>query len=915
MRILKNILTTLVLILAALGSSAQNFFVYGDMRNEAEKNMAYELMLVDTIVPKEMTIKVMHKCLDTLEYEQDYRKKIGSLSHICQFCQKINDTTFCSDIINTILQIGAEHKDRNAEIQAFLLRANGHHLAGNHKKEIDYMLKASFIAEKLNNITVLTEIYAEISKAFSDDKDTYNCTKYLLDAIRLAEELCNPDLIADIYYVAGEFFFLNNDDHTALAYECAAIQYLEYAGKHEKLGKAYITLGYIYLNLKDYPNSLASIKRGIDLLQPTQNKHWMARAYNCAGYIGLLTNRPEFAEKNYIKSLQIRTSIGMESEIAEASASYSEFLLATGGNNDTIIKYLNQGFVMADKYGQVSQMVRITRNLATVYASIGDYKSAYKHAMLINNLKSQDQSTQNADKLRATIEFNSDLDKEMAAEMIRSSSKETIERQGNEILYLTIGITLIILLLTIIIIVLFNRTKQNKRLLTQKQQIQEKSLELQIKNMELERISFVAQYTNNGIAILNSSYVVEWLNLGIIKQLEGKGSINDYLHKPAAKLLSPAVMKYFEQCFKQNTGIEFESRWGDHKCFQVTLTPYTNRIGRQQIIAVTTDITKQKMVEDEIEKQKRELEMQSEMMVIINSELTAQKAAISEQNELLEFKNREITESLEYARKIQDAIQPMEVFLEAVLKEYFVINFPKNIVSGDFHWFDYRDGNTYIALADCTGHGIPGAVMSMLGTVTLSNIISSGKTNNAAQVLDQLRSKIIKLLHQRGIFGEAQDGMDISLCVYNEEKGTLNYAGAYSYTYLARFGKPDQQTIETIDNTESRIIESEDGNSYLICFKPDRMPIGIHTKDNIPFRNIELKVLPGDILYMTSDGFCDQFGGPKNKKYYTANLEKLLLSVIPFTLDKQKEILTESFLDWKGINEQVDDVHIIGVKL
>ncbi|MBO4244598.1 MAG: SpoIIE family protein phosphatase [Bacteroidales bacterium] len=914
MRILKNILTTLVLILAAVGSSAQSYFVYGDMRNEAEKNMAYELMLVDTIVPKEMTIKVMHKCLDTLEYEQDYRKKIGSLSHICQFCQKINDTTFCSDIINSILQIGAEHKDRNAEIQAFLLRANGYHLASNHKKEIDYMLKASFIAEKLNNISLLAEIYAEISKAFSDDKDTYNCTKYLLDAIHLAEELCNPDLIADIYYVAGEFFFLNNDDHTALAYECAAIQYLEYAGKHEKLGKAYITLGYIYLNLKDYPKSLASIKRGIDLLLPTQNKHWMARAYNCAGYIGLLTNRPEFAEKNYIKSLQIRTSIGMESEIAEASASYSEFLLATGGNNDTIIKYLNQGFVMADKYGQVSQMVRITRNLAKVYASIGDYESAYKHAMMINNLKSQDQSTQN-DKLRATIEFNSDLDKEMAAEMIRSSSKETIERQGNEILYLTIGITLIILLLTIIIIVLFNRTKQNKRLLTQKQQIQEKSLELQIKNMELERISFVAQYTNNGIAILNSSYVVEWLNLGIIKQLEGKGSINDYLHKPAAKLLSPAVMKYFEQCFKLNTGIEFESRWGDHKCFQVTLTPYTNRIGRQQIIAVTTDITKQKKVEDEIEKQKRELEMQSEMMVIINSELTAQKAAISEQNEQLEFKNREITESLEYARKIQDAIQPMEVFLEAVLKEYFVINFPKNIVSGDFHWFDYRDGNTYIALADCTGHGIPGAVMSMLGTVTLSNIISSGKTNNAAQVLDQLRSKIIKLLHQRGIFGEAQDGMDISLCVYNEEKGTINYAGAYSYTYLARFGKPDQQTIETIDNTESRIIESEDGNSYLICFKPDRMPIGIHTKDNIPFRNIELKVLPGDILYMTSDGFCDQFGGPKNKKYYTANLEKLLLSVIPFTLDKQKEILSETFLDWKGINEQVDDVHIIGVKL
>ena len=915
MRILKTIYITLTIILTAVCCTAQNYFVYGDLRNEAEKNMAYELMIVDTIVPKEVAVKVMHKSLDTLKYETDYRRKIGSLSHICQFSQKINDTTFSNDVIHTIISLGDEHNDRNAEIQAFLLQAAGYHHSGNHNKEIEYMLKASFLAEKINNTVALAETYAELSKLYGDEKDTYNCTKYLLDAIRIAEYHKDPDLLADIYFVAGEFFFLNNDDHQALAYEYAATQYLEYAGKNEKLGKANITLGYIYLNLKDYPNSLACIKRGIDLLKPTQNKHWMARAYNCAGYIGSCTNRPEFAKENYIKSLEIRTSIGMESEIAEASASYSEFLIATGGNNDTIIKYLNQGFVMADKYGQVSQMVRITRNLAKVYASIGDYESAYKYSMLISTIKNQDQNTQDADKLRATIEFNSDLDKEMAAELIRSSSKATIERQDNEILYLTIGISLIIVLLTIIVIVLFNRTKQNKRLMTQKQQIQEKSLELQIKNMELERISFVARYTNNGIAILNSSFVVEWINLGIIKQLNGKGTIEDYVHKPASKLLNPMIIKYFKQCFDLDTGIEFETKWSDHKCFQVTLTPYTNQIGRRQIIAVTTDITQQKTVEEEIEKQKRELEMQSEMMVVINSELTAQKAAISEQNEELENKNHEITESLEYARKIQDAIQPLPVFVEAVLNEFFVINFPKNIISGDFHWIDYHNGNTYIALADCTGHGIPGAVMSMLGTVTLSNVISNIQKNDAATVLNETRSKIIKMLHQRGKIGESQDGMDLSLCVYNAETHILHYAGAYSYTYLARFGKPDQATIDDLQESESRIVEKEDGSAYLICFKPDRMPIGIHTKDSIPFRDVELKVNPGDILYMTSDGFADQFGGSRNKKYRSANFEKLLLSVIPFTLDKQKEILTDTFLDWKGINEQVDDVHIIGVKL
>ena len=221
MRIFKTIYITVALTLIAVVSSAQNYYVYGDLRNEAEQNIAHELMLVDTIVPKEVAIKVMHKCLDTLAYEKDYRKKIGSLSHICQFCQKINDTTFCSELISAIQQLGSDHDDRDADIQAFVLRANGHHIAGNHKQEIEYLIKASFIAEKTNNQIALAQLYTELSKAYGDDKDTYNCTKYLLDAIRIAESQHDPDLLADIYYIAGEFFFLNNDDHQALAYEYA----------------------------------------------------------------------------------------------------------------------------------------------------------------------------------------------------------------------------------------------------------------------------------------------------------------------------------------------------------------------------------------------------------------------------------------------------------------------------------------------------------------------------------------------------------------------------------------------------------------------------------------------------------------------------------------------------------------------
>ena len=901
--------------LYAVSTMAQNYFVYGEMRNKEESEIANGMKKIDTVFSKEQMEIVLHQSMDILSVETDYRKTIGSLSNIFYFAQMLNDTAACEKVLSTIDSLGSANNDENARIQYYILQANRQHTRNDHHSELEMLIKAELIAEKTNNIAAMAHINVMISKRYDELKDIYNSTKCILEAISIAEKSLDPQLIADIYFEAASYFLDANDFQLSFAYISAAISYFQYIGNYERIGQSYITMGYLYLNFRNDVKSLEYIKKAIDLLKPTHDKIWLARAYNCAGYIGSRTGKMDFAQKNYRKSLELRQSISYETEIAEASASYGEFFIANKSDKDSSIKYLKQGLIFAEKYQQTSQITRICNNLAHVYAAAGMYDSAYHYALHIINIKGKERFNLDPGTVRATQEYFSDIDKSKATERIRSRSNATIERQGNEIMWLNIGITLIVILLTATIVVLTNRTKQNKRLLEQKRLIQEKSLELQIKNMELERTSLIARHTNNGIAIVSSMYVIEWLNQGIVTQLNAKGTVESYLHQPARNVIGDELIKHFELCFKIGSGVSFEIKRDNNKFFQVTLTPYTNQVGRKQIIVITTDITEQKAVEEEIEKKKRELEMQTDMMAVINSELAAQKAAISEQNEQLELKNREITESLEYARKIQDAIQPMQVFLDAVLKEYFVINFPRDIVSGDFHWFDYRDGNTYIALADCTGHGIPGAVMSMLGTVTLSNIISSRNTNNAAEVLDQLRSKIIKMLHQRGIFGEAQDGMDISLCVYNEEKQTLHYAGAYSYTYLARFGTPDEETIAAVEKSESRIIKSGDGSSYLICFKPDRMPIGIHTKDNIPFRDVELHVTPNDILYMTSDGFSDQFGGEKNKKFYSANFEKLLLSVTSFDIQTQKEMISKAFIDWKGINEQVDDVHIIGVKL
>ncbi len=261
---------------------------------------------------------------------------------------------------------------------------------------------------------------------------------------------------------------------------------------------------------------------------------------------------------------------------------------------------------------------------------------------------------------------------------------------------------------------------------------------------------------------------------------------------------------------------------------------------------------------------------------------------IERQREELENKNRDITDSLVYASYIQQSLLPSDLYFKKVLRDAFVFFSPKEIVSGDFYWVRKNLNRIFVVAADCTGHGVPGAFMSMIGVELLNKIIIDQKIRKPSEVLSVM-SKGIERTFNRDEEQDRimKDGMDMGLCVIDLEKKTLDYAGAFFPLYIIR---------------ENKLIE----------IKGDRLSIGVDVS-NI-FTNNQISLLDGDVIYMFSDGYTDQFGGPNNKKFMFRRFRHLLLTIHNFPMEEQKSLLKESIESWKRNNDQVDDLMVLGFR-
>lgn len=392
-------------------------------------------------------------------------------------------------------------------------------------------------------------------------------------------------------------------------------------------------------------------------------------------------------------------------------------------------------------------------------------------------------------------------------------------------------------------------------------QIEKQSKIIELKNIELEQLSLVASKTDNVVLILDPTGNLEYINESFIKlhQL----SIEELIQKFGKTIFELSnhsnIRQLIGEAIQNKKSVNYESlnkkAVSEAEVWQSsTLTPIFDQQGElKKIIIIDTDVSDRK-----------------------------------KQEQIIFQKNKDITDSISYARKIQHSILPQESLIKKFLPESFIVYLTKDIVSGDFYWFSHIDGSSILAAVDCTGHGVPGAFMSLIGYNLLNKIVNEQKITKPGDILLALNSGVIDALYKNET--ESKDGMDIAICKINHIQNTIEYAGAMRPLWILK------------DNDLHEI-------------KADKIPIGTKQKDRtdqIEYTTHEISLDQKQSFYIFTDGYADQFGGPREKKYSTGKFKELLMRTSKNSFANQAELIKSEHTAWKGNNEQVDDILILG---
>lgn len=355
--------------------------------------------------------------------------------------------------------------------------------------------------------------------------------------------------------------------------------------------------------------------------------------------------------------------------------------------------------------------------------------------------------------------------------------------------------------------------------------------------------------------------------------------LSDHLHKSIFDVI-PFFESIRSEIDTMKAGVEI-----NYECIGLNLLGVEGTYDISISLDPSVDVYIMVVIEDRTRQYKYLHSIQQERNVsMIDKELIVKQAKI------IEEKNKDITNSINYASRIQQVFLPENDYIDKLLPNSFVIYRPKDIVSGDFYWITERDGKIIFTASDCTGHGVPGAFMSLLCISLLNEAVNEKSITKPNEIFYEVRKGIIARLKQTGEKVEQQDGMDSVLCTLNMKNKTIEFACANNPLYLIR---------------GSELIESE----------KDKQPVGFFlTGEQKPFKNQELKLQKDDTIYLFSDGYCDQFGGPRDKRFMKKTFKELLLSIQPKSMEEQKEILDKTIEEWKGDREQTDDILIIGVR-
>jgi len=662
---------------------------------------------------------------------------------------------------------------------------------------------------------------------------------------------------------------------TAIDYSKIAYDISRKLKFHRGSFRAAHSLGSSYKELGQYETGLEYFKASLAVKIKLKNRPEMASSYNAIGDIYNNQGNYKEALRYFILSLDIFTETKNIRGMAWANSNIG-VVLSNQSDINGAISHFKLAIKLAEEINDKKSAAWFANNLGNTYLSKKDYKTALDY--FNKSLKNQKEANIVGNSLAFTYNSigmaNFNLGNSHVAlanfNIALGIRKEIGDKNGISWSLNDIG-------------VLHARQKNYSKAI----ECYEEALKIAVELNSLERIRN-SYHSLSNVYALKKDYTKAYQNH--ILYTEIKDSIfNETVHEQVREINSKyesdkkdAALKIMNK-EKKLSELEIENNKIELKNHQIQRNYFIT--GLILLVALAFFIYNRFQVS---QKQKKIIELKEHETKL--------------QKEVIEEKHKEITDSINYAERIQRSFLATKELLDENLKDYFVLFKPKDIVSGDFYFASVlTNGNFVLVTADSTGHGVPGAIMSLLNITSLEKAIENN--NQPAEILNTTRQVIIDRLKKDGSAEGGKDGMDASLTVYNFKEKKLSVSSANNPVWIVRA------------STRSATASESSATNETIEIKPDKMPVGKHDKQDVSFSQQEIDLLPGDVVYTLTDGFPDQFGGEKGKKFMTKNLRDLLSKNAHLPMNEQKELLENTLKNWVGDLEQIDDITLIGVRI
>ncbi|MBN1415686.1 MAG: tetratricopeptide repeat protein [Bacteroidales bacterium] len=896
MKSIRNI--TFVCILVCTFSALQGQSIKLDSLLKALKKAAHDSVRCDLYLDigdvylsenSDSALYYYNKCLTLAESKKIYKKQAVSLRLIGSLYADLGEYDKVMDYYLKSLAINEKSGDKTGMGRCYNYIGNFLSYQGNYDEAMEYYIKSLKISEELNDKTGLSIAYNNISLIYADKGSYDTAMQYILKSLQIDEELGDKEGMSSSYLNIGLLYSYMSEYDKAMEHYLKALEIKEDIGDKSGISDCYTNIGLIYDDQGNFDKAIEYYLKSLKIDEQLGDKDAISDCYLNIGVIYANQDNCNKALEYYLKSIKIKEELGDREGISDCYSNIGN-IHANKGNYAKAIEYYQKSLEIDDELGNKAGLSDCYSNIGRVHADQGNLDKAMEYYHKALYIKEELE-----DKKGKILVY-----KDIASLHVAYARKVTVKSSA------------------------WNRHLNE-------------ALQYGHKAIEMARDINAVPFENEAARILKEAYrelgnykkALEYADVYIatgdslksmsIADAEAKFNTEkkqleiDNLNKE--KELQQSEILRQQEIGKRQRMIIFFFITG-----VILITSFAAfvvqrlRISRKQ----KRIIEKQKALVDEknilLREQNEEIRSQRDEIENQRDEIATQRDMVTEQRDNIEKQKLQITDSINYAKRIQQAVLPASAHTGSIMGEHFILFKPKDIVSGDFYWATKIKHWLIIGLADCTGHGVPGAFMSMLGISFLNEIVSKKEVTRPDEILNQLRTSIMEALQQTSQEGDQKDGMDIALCSINTHTRTLQFAGAFNSLYIMKRGSITNNKDEAAGNNIS-IYES---SFQLDEIKGDKMPIAIY-ENMTPFTNHAIKLNKGDCIYMASDGYEDQFGGPDNKKFKIKQLRELLVNIAGKPMREQNEILDRTFENWRSANgiiyEQVDDVTILGMRI